>query len=921
MPAIRSRKRSAAKTKPDRGLKPARAVLLPGGKPELLIPIEGELQLVTHIDFNCDGQQFGAYLLRVGKTKWRLVFGFDVAGIHPNLPYQQIKPIYNRICAGFKSLPDGEALTIHMKSFRDNTDRLEELQQTIDGCNSELLRYILTTEQKRTQELNQAGLRKPKSLRIYVTHTFDPDADIDDDPVASIAKGFYKVLAKFSGADKIAKTREFSEFLESGVNAFHRWEQILNHKMGLGVTPLSAQGLWGDLWARLNSTPAPPVPQIIRFDGKNISERVDRPLHPLSILINDRHSLPKTANSCIKVKGKVVKVMTMVENPAQWENRQDALTYLWNKLGEDSVYDTEIVTQIVKQPVGKSSKKLKDLTDEQIYKANEAEATGEINVAAQINAEEAIEAQAILHRGDFALKIASTWLVHRDDIEVLNRDCAALSSRFLYPANLCEEEVLCWKTWLQTFPVNWDYMMTHIADRRGEVFTNVAPAVLPLTRISSRDRRGFELVSENGGVPLYIDLVSPGTQKNLIWIAKKRSGKSVAITKLVDGVLAHNLPVTIVDCPTSREAASFDDYTRIQGGSYFDLKSECSNIFELPHVSHLSPEDRDDRRKDYEDYLLEVLQALVLGSRSTQIDPQFLALVRTLLVLVLTKFFAAREIKSRYQAAKQAGFGSPAWAKYPVLEDYIRFCTPARIGVSDAKQIEALRYIATQLTGWSQSSIGGAFCRPSTFKLDAQLLVMGLRGIENPEDMAIMGMVVYGTSLRRAYGFKKSLFFLDEAAVLLKYAAFSLQIGRMCAIGAKAGLSIIIAAQEADSIYQSAGGKQIFSNNDILLVGKIEAAIADDCADTLKIPRELLDPNITTAYEPNRAWGYSNWLAVIEGTYTPVRIYASPGGLAVTVNNVHEVQRRRELIQQALDRELHPIHGLHEYARELIQTA
>lgn len=143
----------------------------------------------------------------------------------------------------------------------------------------------------------------------------------------------------------------------------------------------------------------------------------------------------------------------------------------------------------------------------------------------------------------------------------------------------------------------------------------------------------------------------------------------------------------------------------------------------------------------------------------------------------------------------------------------------------------------------------------------------------------------------------------------------------MCAIGAKAGLSIIIAAQEADSIYHSAGGKQIFGNNDILLIGKIEAAIADDCAEILKIPRELLDPNITTAYEPNRAWGYSNWLAVIEGTYTPVRIYASPGGLAVTVNNVHEVQRRRELIQQALDRELHPIHGLHEYARELIQTA
>ena len=83
-------------------IKPAKQVRLPGQKSEILIPIEGELNLVTHIDFDVNGRQFGAYLIQITERKYRLVFGFHCDGIHPNLPWQRIDPIYDRLSSGFK---------------------------------------------------------------------------------------------------------------------------------------------------------------------------------------------------------------------------------------------------------------------------------------------------------------------------------------------------------------------------------------------------------------------------------------------------------------------------------------------------------------------------------------------------------------------------------------------------------------------------------------------------------------------------------------------------------------------------------------------------------------------------------------------------------------------------------------------------
>jgi TraM recognition site of TraD and TraG len=435
---------------------------------------------------------------------------------------------------------------------------------------------------------------------------------------------------------------------------------------------------------------------------------------------------------------------------------------------------------------------------------------------------------------------------------------------------------------------------------------------VPLAAINTHDKGGFELLSDDGGVPIYIDIID--NHHHILWIATTRVGKSVAITGMLNGVLAKNIPVTIVDCPATKDASTFKDYTKLLDGAFFDVGSECSNIFEIPDLSQLAETDREDRRKDYEEFLLEILQILVVGSNSELFEPMLRDLVRSLLTLALTKFFAAREIQYRYVEAIEGGLESEAWQKYPVLRDFIGFCSPERVNVTEPEQLKALSFIVTKLRAWTQSRTGEAFCHPSTFKTNSLLFTLAIRGVANAEDMAVISTVAYGTALRRAYSHPKSVLFLDEAAVLLKFPSLSLAIGKLLAIAAKAGIRVMIAAQEIDSIESSAGGAQILAGCDIKLIGRIQPAAVDAISEVLKIPLELLAPNLTEAYVPNKGWGYSNWLLLDGRSYTRTRIYASAGTLAAVVNNVHEVKRRQEILEQAE----HPIIGLAQYASELL---
>jgi hypothetical protein len=890
-------------------------VLLPGEKPTTVTPVEGELYLTSHVEFSLNGRSFGAYLCQLKPGVYRLVFGFDCGGIHPNLTDAQVLPLYDSLTAGFKDLPQGEILTVHLRSFTSDRHRMAELIDRVEISSSGILKYIAASDAKRLEELTAQGVRKPKSLRLFCTYTYDPDADVED-RIEGFGKAVYQTLGKFSGADKVAKSRQFAEFLQAGANSFLHWERIFTTKMGLRVEALSAQELWADLWGRFNRSIAPPVPQLIAWNERDITEGVDSNIHPLSLVIKEPSSLPRVDRNWINVAGNYIGVMTLESTPSQWRNPRHALTYLWEQVGDDGVYDTEMITQVVKVDQTKARQNLVDLTEEEMHKASKAAAEGEINVAATIDLEAAIEAQAELHCDGVAVAVSTTFLVHRADLKELDTACADLSARFLSPAQLNREFTYTWKTWFQTFPVHWDTVLSRPFNRLHQAYTSWLPGYLPLATVQTLDRGGLEMLTERGGVPLYLDLVD--RDYRVLWLAASRGGKSVAITTLLNGVLARGVPVTIVDCPTTDEAATFKHYTQLLDGAYLDVGSAHNNIFQIPNLAHFSRPERQERDRDYRDWLLNMLLTLVVGADLQAVDPDRKDRVRSLLLLALDRFFAAREIQVRYRDAIRAGLGTPEWERYPVLADFIGFCQPARLNLSDSQDLQALQTIVTRLRSWQTSRIGRSLSRPSSFNADAQLFTIAIRGVSNPDDMAVLAMVVQGIALRRAYSYPKSVFFMDEAAALLKYDALAIEVGKLCAVGAKASIRVMLAAQHPHTIAASAGGADILANCNAICIGRIESPAADLFTQVLKIPPEVIAPNCSPSFFPHPTEFYSQWLVSLKGQpYTPVRIYSSPGALAAVANNTHEVERRRHHLERAPD----PTIGLHQYALELIATA
>lgn len=70
----------------------------------------------------------------------------------------------------------------------EDSDRRNYLIRLINNTINPILKYIATTELKRLEILSAKGLRKQKSLRVFATFTYDPDADVKDDRVEKITK-------------------------------------------------------------------------------------------------------------------------------------------------------------------------------------------------------------------------------------------------------------------------------------------------------------------------------------------------------------------------------------------------------------------------------------------------------------------------------------------------------------------------------------------------------------------------------------------------------------------------------------------------------------------------------------------------------------------------------------------------------------
>lgn len=864
-----------------------------------------------------DSREIGAYLLLKGNQKDRFcfVFGFDCKGIHTTLRTDQVETLFNNLEAGLKDLPSEERITFHLGSFSSDYDRQQDLATLVQQATSDDYKFLVLGERARVQELTQQGIRKPKFLRIYVTYTIEPSAMGAEDWVEKLLSKGSSFWDTFKGEATERAYQHVEDLVRKAFkDGFLRWEQVVSNQMGLDIRPLSVQEMWNSLWQRLNDTEPKTIPQLLILDEHGLREEINSDLHSTTLLMET--SVPFADRQWVRVKDRYVGAMTFMEKPGGWSSKLTQLRYLWELLARETVVDTEIFCQLSPANPALVKTAMQRMLKQSNTTANMAQKQGSIDTVASLKTQESMDAQKQLYEGAVPVYAGIVILVHRRKVEQLDEACRYLEHCFQRPAWVTRETEYAWKVWLQTLPIVWEGLLATPFNRRQLYLTSEVPGLIPLMTTKPGDKRGFELIADEGGTPILLDIFTQ--HKNLGLFATTRAGKSVLVSGILTQALAYGIPVVALDYPKPDGTSTFTDYTAFMGlnGAYFDISKESNNLFEQPDLRSLTSEEQRDRFQDYVAFLESALMTMVMGAST---ENQFLTqTVRSIISLALEAFFADSGIKQRYQAAIEGGFGHPAWAKTPTLEDFLAFCTSENLSLDNvgSKIDEALQQIRLRLRFWLSSRVGQSISKPSSFRTDAQLLVFALRNLSDNEDAAVLSLSAYSAALRRALSSPASIFFIDEAPILFEFDQISALVGRLCANGAKAGVRVILSGQDPDSIDKSIAASKIFQNLSTRLIGRIQPVAVDSFERILKYPREIISRNASESFFPRREGIYSQWLLDDNGSYTFCRYYPAYVQLAAVANNPDEQSARTEALKRYGDK----YEGIAMFARQLIAS-
>lgn len=715
-----------------------------------LTPFEDITHLAGITNISLGGRKnIGALILKK-KEDIQVKFCFNIGGIHPSLPEEQILPIFENIEGGLKELPEKESLTIHIGSFTNDSDRQQELKSVEESCKLEQLGLLIRSERLRTRELTNAGVRKNKFLRFWCTYTVTATEETkSNDPVEKALKQLQNYWQGFTGEiHEIRKIRVENILKNSFVTGFQMWEQVICNTMGLSAKALSAEDIWKIIWDQFNKSEPTPIANPLVLDDDGLREIQNSDFHIRHLMLENENSVPFLDRSWVKLQDKYIAALQFSEKPQGWIDQYDQLRYLWRVISKEKISDTEIICQLVKANEGLAKTALQRITKQSITSSAMSSDKGSIDVKANRNIDEAVAAQETILSGSIPIHTAVVFLVHRESTQQLDEACKYLQSCFLRPARIDRELEYAWKTWLQCSPIVWENLLTKPFNRRLPYFSSEVPGIAPLVCTSTGDKKGFELIAEEGGTPVHIDLYNQ--HKNLAVFGTTRAGKSVIVAGLLTPALAQGIPVIALDFPKPDGSSTFTDYTEFMGheGAYFDITKESNNLFELPDLRGMEPEIIKERLTDFKEFLKSTLMVMVLGTNPIGVSPTTVSNIESIITLAIETFFNDDDIKLRYKLAIEKGVGTEEWRDIPTLNDFYNICSPGFIKLdsitNNSKDIlDSLDQIRLRLKFWLNSRVGQSIARPSSFRTDALLLVFALRSLGSESDAAILALSCY----------------------------------------------------------------------------------------------------------------------------------------------------------------------------------
>jgi hypothetical protein len=629
--------------------------------------------------------------------------------------------------------------------------------------------------------------------------------------------------------------------------------------------------------------------------------QINSQLHITSCLFADNIPTPDRRWVHLPAKGYGGGV-TMAEPPEGWANRLTQLLAGSALLNQSEVADAEIYLQLARANQQIVTNSVQELTKQNNAASNDANQKNRIDVGANYRTRKSVEVEEAFQEGAVPVHAAWMAMAWRSDPKSLSYALKKIKGYFLSPTVLVREENYFEDVWVEASMLS---MKTLLKNRRLKWITSQVVGIEPVTFDMTRDKSGVELLSENGGVPLFADIYSEehGKTRHSMILGETGCGKSVKSGAFLLHALALGWDVFIIDSTRDDGSGTFDGLCSFLGGIYFNTLIESSSLLQKPDLRVFSGDEFKTRFQLWQDNVESTLLTIVTGTSN---DPTYTDNCRSIIRLILGIFLQSPTIRQLYDEAERDGFGTAAWKNQPTLHHFVKFLTVENLadlsvtgdGRLSQATVETLESVRMRLSACLHSKLGRAIGEPSSFdSTKSKLKVFALAGLNDEYEAAVLSLIAYSNALICSLSSPASLWFMDEASFLTSFDGFSEVLAGIAQKGRKAGIRLLMSGQGIGSIARSKAGTQILDNISRYLIGHITTSSAEDLEKYLGIPKSVSSRNTVEAFLPKKGATYTNWLLSSRGRNFFCQYHPSLHLLALLLNNPSEVAIRKQFFQ------------------------
>ncbi len=893
-------------------------------KSQTYTALEDEFDLANGVCVEGEQQTMWALLNSLGALK-QFVYGFVWQPTHESqITVEGLKAMW----AGIREVQPSEKLTFISESFRNDAERQQDLAVLAETAPEAETRFFIFGEQNRTEELTRTGVRKLKRFHIFFTYTVDPTIAQTTDKIEALAAKAEKFWHKrFTPKGEELDLEEKIDLLLAAFTAWQEQFGLLANKMKLMLTPMDGDALWQYLDQKFNGKNCPPshLPHWIKLNYKgeltqeHYREHSNKDLghkvaiqhgyetHMTSLLLGEKLPIYGHGEFTLPYRNCHVGVLKFHEAPDGWAADPAGSRWFWDEvIAREEVIDVEIVTQFGWANSENSLDRLQKYTKQHLGTSAAAKAKNNAAVSSTLNASEAELAQISLLQGDDPVYVACVIVVYAKTPAGLDSTLRFIKNRFRRPAKVERDLDYPWRTWLQTLPLRWEMLCAEPVDFRMRLRTSDAVNFIQGVTTRSRGKRGAEFIAEQGGAPIYVSLEDGmGSPRHGVVTGRSGSGKSVKVAgAFLIPSMAQGMTITIVDLPKGNGTSTYKWLVKFLGGVEFDPGQNSNNLLELIDVRHLPEEIQEERLQSFYKNTINVVLSLILDNRRES-EALPINAIESIVTMGVTQFYADPVIRRRCEAALARGIGTSGWQDWPVLEDLLGFFSKERLNLLDfgTEVDRALNYIKLRLRYWLSSPFGKAICRPSGFDgRQSRLKLFSLRDLSSDEEAGILGASAQVVATRSALSAPRSLFYIDEASVLLNFNELAKSAGILHATGRGAGMSIVMATQDPNILANCSASSQILQNQSFRITGKVAAAAIPSYERIFQYPRHIIAPNAEDGFTPSLQGTFSRWLVDDDNLITPCRYYPSYNLLGITANNRPEIESRQRFFDEYSDK-------------------